>query len=72
MMGFDCPIRIEAEQTVQLSKDFLKSLRKLRRSLHKCRRCAARPECRLLQEWNATVDQAIDEVRQEWAMEYGS
>jgi hypothetical protein len=68
----DCPIRQDAEQTVELSKNYLKSLRKLRRSLRKCLKCAARPECSLLREWNAQIDQAIDEVNEEWALNNGS
>jgi hypothetical protein len=72
MTGFDCPIREEAEQAIQLSKDFLKSLHRLRRSLRKCRRCPARPECKLLREWNAQIDQAIDEVNEEWSIYDGS
>jgi hypothetical protein len=72
MADIDCPIRRDAEQAFELSKDFLKSLRKLRRSLRKCRRCPAGPECKLLREWNAQIDQAIDEVNQEWSTGNGS
>jgi hypothetical protein len=72
MTVVDCPIKQDAERTIELSRDFLKSLRKLRRSLRKCKKCAAGPDCKLLREWNAQIEQAIDEVNEEWAVNDGS
>jgi hypothetical protein len=72
MAVVDCPIREEAEQTIELSRNFLKSLRKLRRSLRKCQSCPARQECKLLRGWNSQIEQAIDEVNEEWAVNDGS
>ena len=65
---FYCPIREDIERTIEHSKAFLKALHKLRRSLRKCKHCPAGPDCKLLQEWSALIEQAIDEVNQEWAV----
>ena len=72
MFTIDCPVKKEAERTIELSENYLRSLRRLRRSLRKCRNCPGRQGCQLLEGWNRQIEQAITEVHEEWGLLYGS
>jgi hypothetical protein len=68
MARSDCPVKETAEETVKLSNDLARSMRKLRRMLRECAKCGDADGCMLLQAWNSQVEAAVAEINQEWGM----
>lgn len=64
----DCPVNIHVQQVLDLSQDLTRAMRQLRRSLRVCDRCPQMESCPLWRKFNALVDQAIQEVNQEWGL----
>jgi hypothetical protein len=63
----NCRLNTDMQRTTQMGRDFLKSLRRLRRDLKKCRYCSAKGDCPFLTHWNAQIDAAVSEITTEWA-----
>ncbi len=66
IMVENCRLQEDAQRTAQMGRDFLKALHRLRRDLKKCRRCSASPDCPILANWNAQIDNAVSEIMAEW------
>lgn len=62
----DCPIKKDAEEAAKLGGEMLKALRKLVRKIKNCPECPDYYGCPILAEFNATVDQVILEIHEEW------
>lgn len=62
----NCPVIGESRRITVLSKDLTRALRRLRRSLQRCRHCPANDECPILDTFNSSVDAAIQQVVDEW------
>jgi len=66
----NCPIGTDSLQVASLSHDLVQAIRKLRRNLIHCRLCRRfvpdQPGCATLSEFNGWLDQAIQEVVEEW------
>jgi hypothetical protein len=58
----------DAEQVVTTGQDFVKALRRLKRSLNACRACPLSEDCPILSNFNAQVVAAITQVNIEWGM----
>jgi hypothetical protein len=63
-----CPVKADAEQVVTTGQDFVKALRRLKRSLNACRTCPLAEDCPILSNLNAQVVAAITQVNIEWGM----
>jgi hypothetical protein len=53
-------------QVVDLSRDLIKTLRRLRRDLRMCARCKQTVTCPMLRDFNTQVQAAIDQINDEW------
>jgi hypothetical protein len=62
----NCPVRADAQHTAKLSGEMLKSFRRLIRKIRNCPACPDYQDCPVLAEFNATVDQVILELNDEW------
>lgn len=66
----NCPIGKDSLQVASLSHDLVQAIRKLRRNLTICRLCRRfvpyQPGCAMMSEFNGWLDQAIQEVVEEW------
>jgi hypothetical protein len=62
----NCPVRADAQHTAKLSGQMLKSFRRLVRKIRNCPTCPDYQDCPVLAEFNATVDQVILELNDEW------
>ena len=68
--GNKCPIGADSLVIASLSHDLVRAIRKLRRDLAACGKCETyRGSCPLLSEFHGWINQAIQEVLEEW--EYG-
>lgn len=61
-----CPVLEDTHQIQDLSHDLTKTMRKLRRDLACCVKCPSYDECGVLKDFNAMIQQAIQEVNAEW------
>jgi hypothetical protein len=64
----NCPVKADAEQVMTTGQDFVKALRRLKRSLNACRACPLSEDCPILSNFNAQVVAAITQVNIEWGM----
>ena len=64
----DCPIKEEAEKVVELGGETLKYLRRLRIKMRACPDCPDNGNCPIQTEFNAAVDQVIQELNEEWGL----
>ena len=64
----NCPVKRDAQETAKLGGETLKAMRRLRRRMRYCPECADYDDCPLLAEFNATVDQVIREIQEEWGL----
>jgi hypothetical protein len=62
----NCPVKAETRRVVELSRETVHGLRRLRRSLHACPSCLRRQHCPFLLSFHGQVNTAIQEVLQEW------
>lgn len=61
-----CPVARQANNVVRSSKETLRAIRRLRRSLLECQRCPAFVDCELREQFNQEVDVVIAEILDEW------
>jgi hypothetical protein len=64
----DCPIKADAEKVVELGGETIKYLRRLRINMRKCQECSDNGNCPIQTEFNAAVDQVIQELNEEWGL----
>lgn len=64
----DCEIRDEVEKAVELGGQFVRSVRKLRRSLKACEKCADQDDCVFTREFMSMVNEVITEINHEWGL----
>jgi hypothetical protein len=64
----NCPIKADAEKVVELGGETLKYLRRLRINMRKCQDCSDNINCPIQAEFNAAVDQVIQELNEEWGL----
>ena len=62
----NCPVRKDAEETVKLGGETLRAIRRLRRQFRHCHTCIDFDECPIRTEFHASVDQALQELYEEW------
>ena len=62
----DCPVAAIGEITVAQARLLNQSLRQYRKATKRCRTCTTSPDCAIRATVNATIDQAIREVAEEW------
>ena len=62
----NCPARKDAEETVKLGGETLKAMRRLRRQFRYCHICIDFDGCPIRAEFHAAVDQALEELYEEW------
>jgi hypothetical protein len=62
----NCPLKKDAEETVKLGGETLRAIRRLRRKMQYCPDCPDYHRCPVLAEFNATVDQVLQEIHEEW------
>jgi hypothetical protein len=62
----DCPVLEDQARIQDLSENLARAMRKLRRDLAACSRCPAYETCPILVEINAAIQNAIQEVNDEW------
>ena len=62
----NCPLKKDAEETVKLGGETLRAIRRLRRKMQYCPDCPDYDRCPVLAEFNATVDQVLQEIHEEW------
>lgn len=61
-----CPVFLQSMQVLEDTQRLARSMRQLRRSLSKCRRCECATSCPFLQDFNAQVEAALQVVMEEW------
>ncbi len=61
-----CPVLQEAQNVLDISLDFRRSLRRLRKKLSLCRDCELEGECTAFNTYKARIIAAIDEVAETW------
>jgi hypothetical protein len=66
----NCPIEDDTRQIILTGEQMVRAMRKLRRDLASCRRCARAKNCALRVSFRAMVDAAIDEVNEEWGLSH--
>jgi hypothetical protein len=64
----NCPVKKDAEEAAKHGGEMLKAMRRLRRQIQNCPRCPDYEDCPLLAEFNATVDQVLEELYEEWGL----
>jgi hypothetical protein len=62
----DCPVQQDTALIQGLSKDLTKTMRKLRRDVANCVKCAAFEDCPFIKEFNTLVQEVIQEINDEW------
>lgn len=60
-----CPVEDETENVLELSKDFQHAIRRMKRTMHACRDCAANQECRVLINFQEQINEAVVEIVEE-------
>ena len=71
LLSRTCPVIRHARKTVKLSNDLAKEMRRLRRDLLRCSRCRLNLDgtgCLTLAMFDATVQEALQEINEEWDM----
>ena len=63
-----CPVKRDAQETARLGGQTLKAFRRMRRRMRYCPQCVEYDDCPLLAEFNATVEQVILELQEEWGL----
>ena len=58
----DCPVLADAARISDLAQDIQRTMRRLRRDLNRCKTCPAEEQCPVLQNYQAQISQAIEEV----------
>ena len=66
-----CPVRADAALVAEASKDLVRRMRRLRKSMLACRACPDRERCDFQHAFNASIDAAIAEVTEEWGLGNG-
>ncbi len=61
-----CPVREDTRRAVALGKDLAAAMRRIRRNLKACSRCAWVDDCWLRQNIAGQINTAIAEVTAEW------
>lgn len=70
----DCPVLPQAQSTLVEARELVKALRRLRKRTLRCTRCRAvvsaaqQGECLWMQDLNARLDLAIEEIMAEWGL----
>lgn len=62
----DCPLKKDAEDAAKHGGETLRAIRRLRRKMQYCPDCPDYDQCPVLAEFNATVDQVLQEIHEEW------
>jgi hypothetical protein len=66
MTAFHCPVWAQVHETSASSRQFLASMRKLRRLMRNCSECALQSDCPLWEEFNRSFIAAVQTVMEEW------
>jgi hypothetical protein len=61
-----CPILRDSARIVELSNDMAKTIRRLKRNLRLCQDCPSGGDCPVLDKFSQLVNQAIEEIIEEW------
>jgi hypothetical protein len=70
----ECPALPQAQATLADARELVKALRRLRKRAQRCTRCLAsiptaqQGECLWMQDLNARLDLAIEEILAEWGL----
>jgi len=63
-----CQVEIEAKLAADQATNLVKSLRKLRRTMRQCRDCPEGESCAFLIQFHNTIQNAIEQVVDEWGL----
>ncbi len=64
-----CPVKKDYQRLTGLSKDMVKTIRRLRRDLKACASCTLDPDdCPIRQNLNDSIQTALQEVIDEWQL----
>ncbi len=69
-----CPSLPYAQSALMDARELVKALRRLRQRTQRCEHCQSaepgmqQPECLWIQDLNARLDLAIEEIMQEWGL----
>jgi hypothetical protein len=61
-----CPVLETTTRLGELSRDTVRTLRKLKRDLKACEKCPENDDCPILADFRSLVNTAIQEVTDEW------
>lgn len=69
----DCPVLPQAQAALVDARELVKALRRLRKRAQRCAPCrrnatAPQGECLWMQDLNARLDLAIEEIMAEWGL----
>jgi len=63
----DCPVCKDTQRLSKLSKDMVRTMRRLRRELKACAKCPIEPgDCPIRQNLSSQIQTAVQEVVDEW------
>ncbi len=63
-----CPVKVDVEEILAHELGMLFAMRRLRRSLKRCKGCPSARDCPVYQNFNAQIDQALQEVNEEFSL----
>lgn len=63
--NFSCPVIENAQKAFTLSKDLSRAMRRLRRSLNRCKTCPY-TDCPAILQLNQQIRSAIEDLADEW------
>jgi hypothetical protein len=64
----NCPVQQDTQQIQGLTHDLTKTMRKMRRDVANCIKCSNYEECQVLKELDNMIQQAIQELNDEWTL----
>ena len=67
----ECPVLDDARLVFDSAQNLTRMVRRLRRSMRRCTACPGRGACPVIERFNDLVDQALEEVWDEWNANIG-
>ena len=64
----NCPLKEDVKRVVGLGQEMASFMRRLRIKMRTCDSCLDRDGCVLQAEFNAAIDQVIQELNEEWGL----
>ena len=64
----ECPLLATVQQALGSAQTLKRALHKLRASMARCRTCSGREACPILDDFNAQLAIALQEIADEWSL----